>query len=111
MSCKVSGHYRKHSEVTMIRTHIVRGFAVLLGVMISADTFAGMFVYPEKGQSKEQQELDQFTCYKWAKEQSGIDPNQTSTAAAPPPPQQGQVAGGAMRGAAVGAVGGAIAGD
>lgn len=95
----------------MIRTHIARGFAVLLGVMISADTFAGMFVYPEKGQSKEQQELDQFTCYKWAKEQSGIDPNQTSTAAAPPPPQQGQVAGGAMRGAAVGAVGGAIAGD
>lgn len=95
----------------MIRSHVARGFAVLLGVIVSTDTLAGMFVYPEKGQSKDQQEMDQFTCYKWAKEQTGIDPNQTSTAAAPAPPQQGQVASGAMRGAAVGAVGGAIAGD
>lgn len=95
----------------MIRSHIARGFAVLLGVIVSSDALAGLFVYPEKGQSKDQQEMDQFSCYKWAKEQTGIDPNQTSTAAAPAPPQQGQVAGGAMRGAALGAAGGAIAGD
>ena len=79
--------------------------------VVSNGAQAEMFIFPEKGQSKEQQELDQFTCYKWAKEQTGIDPNQVSVAAAPPPPESGQVAKGAARGAAVGAIGGAIGGD
>lgn len=88
------------------------GTALLSGLIgISVDVHAQMFIFPEKGQSKDQQELDQFTCYKWAKEQTGIDPNQTSTAAAPAPPGQGQVVGGAARGAALGAIGGAIGGN
>jgi hypothetical protein len=88
------------------------GTALLSGLIgISADAHAQMFIFPEKGQSKDQQELDQFTCYKWAKEQTGIDPNQTSMAAAPPPPEQGQAVRGAARGAAIGAIGGAIGGN
>ncbi len=81
----------------------------LLGA--TAESRGEMFIFPEKGQSKEQQEQDEFACYKWAKEQTGIDPNKTTAAAPPPAPESGQVARGAASGAAVGAIGGAIAGD
>ena len=69
----------------MTRRNLVVSMAVLVTLVgISTDLQAQMFVFPEKGQSKEQQEQDQFTCYKWAKEQTGFDPNQ-QVAAAPPP--------------------------
>ena len=76
------------------------------------DALAGLdvFVYPSKGQTKEQQEQDEFACYKWGKEQTGFDPTQTVQQVAPPQ-QQGQVVGGAARGAALGAIGGAIGGN
>ncbi|BCA53072.1 hypothetical protein W02_02120 [Nitrospira sp. KM1] len=79
---------------------------------MAGEATAGLdvFVYPSKGQSKDQQELDEFACYKWGKEQTGFDPTQTVQQAAPPQ-QHGQVVGGAARGAALGAIGGAIAGD
>jgi hypothetical protein len=68
------------------------------------------FVYPQKGQSQEQQQKDQGECSAWAQQQSGVDPS-----AAPPPPDRrqrvGGAAGGAARGAAAGAAIGAIAGD
>lgn len=74
------------------------------------------FVYPERGQSAQQQELDRGQCYGWAVQQTGFDPARAQ-AAAPPPPQQQRVVGsgamvrGAAGGAALGAVGGAIGGD
>jgi len=73
-----------------------------------------LMVYPERGQSPQQQQQDRGACHVWAVQQSGFDPASPRTAAAPPPPQtgpQGQVMKGAARGAAVGAVGGAITGD
>lgn len=72
---------------------------------------AKTFVYPTKGQSLEQQEQDDFTCYKWAKQQTGYDPEYPNLAAAPPPPPGGGALYGAMGGAALGAIGGAIAGN
>lgn len=72
---------------------------------------AKTFVYPEKGQTPEQQEQDDFTCYKWAKQQTGYDPENPNLAAAPPPPSRGRALYGAMGGAALGAIGGAIAGN
>lgn len=69
-----------------------------------------VFLYPSKGQTKNQQEQDEFACYKWGKEQTGFDPTQTVQQAAPLQ-QYGQIVGGAARGAALGAIGGAIAGD
>jgi Glycine-zipper domain len=90
-----------------------RVLLVLIGLLFaSQEAFAGVdvFVYPGKGQTKEQQEQDEFSCYKWAKEQTGFDPNQPMQQAAAPPPQGG-AARGAARGAAVGAIGGAIGGD
>src|SRR5213078_780395 len=91
---------------------VVQGFVVLgvglafVGWAVAAD----LFVYPQKGQSAEQQNKDSYECYGWAKSQSGVDPG-----APPPPAQAGQHArgavGGAARGAALGAAVGAIGGD
>jgi len=72
-----------------------------------------LFVYPSKGQSKQQQKVDEFECYKWGVEQSGIDPlNLPKVEAAPA--QTGPTGGavkGAAKGAAAGAAIGAITGD
>lgn len=73
---------------------------------------AEVFIYPEKGQSKEQQQKDEYECYNWGKQQTGFDPMARPTATSPPPEQRSHGAlGGAARGAAIGAVGGAIGGD
>jgi len=72
-----------------------------------------LFVYPSKGQSQQKQKEDEFECYKWAVQQSGIDPLNLPKVEAPPP-QTGPTGGaviGAAKGAAAGAAIGAIAGD
>lgn len=72
-----------------------------------------LYVFPAKGQSKQQQKADEFECYKWAMEQSGIDPlNLPKVEAAPVQsgPTGGAIVGGA-KGAAAGVAIGAIAGD
>jgi len=90
----------------------IMGIALAFGVISVPFYVQGkMFVYPEKGQTPEQQEQDEFACYKWAKEQTGIDPNQPPQTSGPPPPKGGGAISGAMGGAALGAIGGAIAGD
>jgi hypothetical protein len=72
-----------------------------------------LYVYPSKNQTKQQQKEDEFECYKWAVEQSGIDPlNLPKVEAAPV--QSGPTGSGvkgAAKGAAAGAAIGAIAGD
>ncbi len=74
---------------------------------------AGLFVYPAKGQSQQQQKKDEYECYVWAMEQSGIDPlNTPKTQAAPVNTgPDGSAVKGAAKGAAAGAAIGAIAGD
>jgi len=72
-----------------------------------------LYVYPAKNQSKQKQKEDEFECYKWAVEQSGIDPLNLPKAE-PVPVQSGPTGGavkGAAKGAAAGAAIGAIAGD
>ena len=91
---------------------VVQGVVVLsVSVVFVGWAIAqGLFVYPQRGQSTEQQNTDSYECYGWAKSQSGVDPG-----APPPPAQAGQHArgavGGAARGAALGAAVGAIGGD
>lgn len=65
------------------------------------------YVYPEKGQSAEQQQKDQWECHQWAVKQTGFDPSQPVEQSVP----RSGLLGGAARGAALGAVGGAIGGD
>lgn len=72
------------------------------------------FIYPNKGQSKEQTEKDKYACYEWAKKETGFDPMQTPKATEAPPSQEapkGGVVKGAARGALLGVAVGAIAGD
>ena len=72
---------------------------------------AELYVFPGKGQSEQQTEQDKFSCYGWAKNQTGFDPmNPPQVQAGAPQPGPG-ILGGAARGAAGGAIIGAIAGD
>lgn len=93
----------------------------LLGVLVffvGQQTLAGdVFVYPSKGQSQEQQGKDQYECYNWAKQNTGIDPSAIGQAPPPaatssgPATGRGERARGALRGAAAGAIIGEIADD
>jgi hypothetical protein len=71
-------------------------------------------IYPINNQTKEQQERDEYECYKWAKNQSGFDPVSTQTASTPPPEPQKKdrtVLRSAARSAAMGAAVGGITGN
>ena len=92
--------------------------ALLFGILVlgyAAPTLADdIYIYPAKGQSKEQQDKDRYECYAWAKDQTGFDPMKRPEATSAPPPDQdpqGGAVSGAAKGAAVGAVGGAIGGN
>jgi hypothetical protein len=88
-----------------------------------------LVVFPSKGQSQQQQKIDEFECYKWSIEQTGIDPlNLPKVEAAPAQSSSagsgaksaargaaaglaiGSISGNAGEGAAVGAAAGAVAG-
>ena len=77
-----------------------------ISLAVAPSTAEGVYIYPQKGQSQEQQDKDKAECNRWAIEQSGFDPAKQSSA-----PKTSGAVGGAARGAAVGAIGGAIAGD
>ncbi len=73
----------------------------------------GLFIFPSNDQSNEQQEADEFACYKWAKEQTGVDPINPPEIKAEEVDRSvdGTAVRGAAGGAAAGAAIGAIAGD
>ena len=78
-------------------------------VLMAATVYAAQepIVYPAKGQSADKMEKDKYSCYSWAKKQTGFDPMQ---APAPSAAATSQPQGGALKGAAKGAAGGAIIG-
>ena len=66
-----------------------------------------LMIFPNDGQSADQQQQDEFQCYNWAKERTGFDPMAAPTATSPPPQQEAQKGGagrGLVRGAAVGGI-------
>jgi len=72
----------------------------------------GLFPFPTNDQSQQQQKVDEFECYKWAMEQTGIDPlNLPKVEVEIQSGPTGGAVKGAARGAAGGAAIGAIAGD
>ncbi len=73
----------------------------------------GMYVFPAKNQDQATQDKDDAECYKWAVEQSGVDPlNPTKVEAAQVDTSpDGSAIVGSARGAAAGVAIGAIAGD
>jgi hypothetical protein len=71
-----------------------------------------MYIYPEKGQSEEQQKKDKFECSEWATGQTGFDPTQAADIyQGDSSAGSGKVVKGAAVGALTGAAVGAIAGD
>ena len=91
-------------------------FAFVAKAQAQEETIAkglGLYVFPTNEQDKEQQELDEYNCYKWAKEQTGINPiklEQVEAEQVDTSPDGSAVVG-AAKGAAAGAAIGAIAGD
>lgn len=89
---------------------------LILSVMIaSVSVFAqDPIVYPNKSQTPEQMEMDKYSCYQWAKKESGFDPMVKPTASIPPPKQEakrGGVGRGAARGALIGLAVGSLSGE
>jgi hypothetical protein len=80
-------------------------------VTSSLNKSLGIYVFPAKNQTPEQQAKDEQACYSWAVQQSGVDPlNFTPTPVqAVDKGPDGSVAKGAMKGAIGGAVVGGIA--
>lgn len=85
-------------------------FLLLTTFLAGSASAQELMIYPSKGQSQEQMEQDKFSCYSWAKQQTGFDPMQVPQATAPPPKQEAPQ-GGVFRGAARGAVTGAVVGE
>jgi hypothetical protein len=115
-------YYATRLEINPVKRFLQEGgrtmkTAVSLLVFLLLTTFLAGFaaaqeliIYPSKGQSQEQMEQDKFSCYSWAKQQTGFDPMEVPKATAPPPKQEAPK-GGVVRGAARGAVAGAVVGE
>jgi hypothetical protein len=73
----------------------------------------GLYVFPSNNQDAAQQEADEMSCFKWAKQQTGYDPMNPTVAVAADVDRSadGSAVIGAAGGAAAGAAIGAIAGD
>lgn len=83
----------------------------LLALAVSGQASSqDVFIYPQKGQSAEQQDKDKYECYGWARDNSGFDPMAapTTTSARPRTEEKSH---GALKGAAIGAVGGKVFGS
>jgi len=90
----------------MIRRLIIFVYATWVSAAFAATT-PEFIVYPNQGQTAEQQSKDEFECYQWSKNQSGFDPMVSPTTTTVPPPTEqprGGILRGALRGAAVGEI-------
>jgi predicted lipid-binding transport protein (Tim44 family) len=107
----------QRKTICVIAVSIAAFFFCTLGLYFPAADEASaqeMFIYPQKGQSNEQQEQDKYSCYTWARGQTGFDPMKAPQATAPPPQKEAKKGGagrGAVGGALLGLGVGAIAGD
>src|SRR5215510_13769255 len=96
-------------EFMMLR---LKRFAVLVcgAAYLSSLTLttAQPYIYPNQGQSPQQEQFDKGQCYSWAVQQTGFDPANPQVGMATPPGMQAPQGGmfrGAAGGAALGAVG------
>ncbi len=72
-------------------------------------TSLGIYVYPGNGQSIEQLAVDENECHQWAQQTTGVDPNNPMAGVqVQAPQQQSGPTGGAVQGAAKGALLGAV---
>ncbi len=87
--------------------------ALGLSVLLLGQAQAAQYVFPENGQSAEQQGQDEYYCHNWATKQTGFDPTaiaQQTPSAKPSQAQPGSGARGALRGAGRGWIIGEVSG-
>jgi hypothetical protein len=98
--------------MTLTRFGRVKGWAVVGALLFATGSAWGqqIFIYPQKGQSPQQQAQDQGECQMWATQQTGVNPMAPPPPMASAPPTASPLRG-ATRGAAGGAGGGAIGGN
>jgi uncharacterized protein YcfJ len=91
----------------------MRNLLAVIAVLALAPVAQGqdLFVFPNDGQSQDQQDMDEFQCQRDARDRTGFDPMATPTATSAPPQQQGGVVGGAAKGALLGGAIGAVTGN
>jgi predicted outer membrane lipoprotein len=89
---------------------ILGSLAIAFAFTINTAMANELMIFPAKGQSNEQTEKDKFSCYGWAKGQTGFDPMKVPTTTTAPP-AQAKASGGVIRGGLGGAALGAIIGD
>ncbi len=77
---------------------VIFSFGIAVTGCATAPTQPGYYAYPQRGQTPEQLNRDQYECQTWAKQQTGYDSG------------VGETAKGAGVGAVLGALGGAAAG-
>jgi hypothetical protein len=109
--------FRGRETIHSQERHMTRMTSMVAFVLVATLT-AGpavaqdIFIFPQNGQSQEQQNKDRGECEGWARQQTGFDPLAASGQQQPSSKSSGGGAiGGAARGAAVGAAVGAIAGN
>ncbi|MGB0936807.1 MAG: hypothetical protein ACPGTQ_05085 [Colwellia sp.] len=91
---------------------MTKTFLFILSITTMNFANAEQYIFPNNGQSDEQQQKDENTCHSWAVDETGFDPTvvqppestTTSEPATSEPAKQGRKRGGALRGAAVGAL-------
>ena len=89
---------------------IVTTVSIALAIgTINAGLVSAQYVYPQKGQSPQQQQSDESQCSSWATQQTGYRPSGSSSS------DDGIISDralrGAARGAGIGAIGGLIGGS
>ena len=96
----------KKREKKSILTIVLSG---LVMAAINANSAMAQYIYPQRGQSPQQQQQDSIDCSNWATQQTGYRPSASSGSSG------GVVSDralrGAARGAGLGAIGGAIGGN
>jgi len=97
----------------MIRRLAASSLVALLALSTGPAGASDLYVYPAKGQSKDQMEQDKFQCYQFGRDETGFDPMARPEASTAPPAKEKKTWGtgeGAIGGALLGAGIGAIAG-
>jgi Glycine-zipper domain len=110
MTC-VDTFAKEEARMTRSRHGWTKVWVVAGALLLASGTAWGqqVFIYPQRGQSPQQQAQDTGECQAWATQQTGGAMAAPPMASAPPP--TASPLRGATRGAAIGAVGGAIGGN
>jgi len=84
---------------------------ICLSIFVTSHVNAAQYVFPENGQTAEQQNQDEYYCHSWATKQTGFDPTAIAKQSAPPKQQAKAQTGSGFRGGLRGAGRGWIIGE